>query len=283
MGRSSRFDRPSHLSRSHGAVLTRPPAVPARLDGTREICERALRDVDDLAVGRRPLLRAALESLPRVPELPVPESVKDLILDEFAFIALADAGELARHRPGTARFERLERIAALQRFPAGQFEWEIGGVSRRDVLSVSARALPRVAWFVARRMGGLAPVLFSHLNPRRAQRSLSEAEANRSYYRMARALEMQPAVRGFGACSWFRSPATHRVSPHLAWLSTVFLDYGGLVVEAGRDDPDGGALYRSATRRALYAAGRFTPTRGLVLWPRDEMIAWARSHPEYAD
>jgi hypothetical protein len=99
---------------------------------------------------------------------------------------------------------------------------------------------------------------------------------------MAQALEMQPEVLGFAACSWFRSPATHRVSPHLAWVSTVFVENGGLVAEAGRDDPDSGVLARSATRRALYEAGTFTPTRGLVMWPRASMIAWARRHPELA-
>jgi hypothetical protein len=230
-------------------------------------------------IDRGALIAAARASIDRVPALPVPDSVKRLIEEELAFIITADDRTFAPHAVG-ARFERLQKIAALQRFPAGQFEWEVSGISRSDVVRVGARSLPRVVWFIARRMGGLAPVFFSHLNPRRAQRSLVEAEANRSYYRMARALELQPDVLGFAACSWFRSPGTHRVSPHLAWTSAVFLENGGLVVEAGRDDPDAGALARSATRRALYEAGRFTPTRGLVMWPRAAMMAWARRHPE---
>jgi hypothetical protein len=97
---------------------------------------------------------------------------------------------------------------------------------------------------------------------------------------MAKALALQPQVKGFGACSWFRSPGTHRVSPHLAWLSRVFVENGGLVLEAGPDDPNGGVLHRSATRRQLYERGEFKPTKGLVLWPRDAMIAWAAAHPE---
>jgi hypothetical protein len=132
-------------------------------------------------------------------------------------------------------------------------------------------------------MRGLGPVFFSHLNPRRATRSLREDDANRSYYRMARSLELQPSIRGFAACSWFRSPATHRVSPHLAWLSQVFLDNGGLVVESGLAEPDCGIFSRSETRKRLYESGKFIPTRGLVLWPRDSMIAWAAAHPEWAE
>jgi hypothetical protein len=131
-------------------------------------------------------------------------------------------------------------------------------------------------------MRGLKPVFFSHLNPRRANASLREDEALRSYFRMAEAMRQQPEIVGFAACSWFRSPDTHAVSPHLAWLSNVFLANGGLVVRAGRADPDCGVLYGSATRRALFTAGKFVPTEGLVLWPRRAMLAWAHAHPELA-
>jgi hypothetical protein len=130
-------------------------------------------------------------------------------------------------------------------------------------------------------MRGLGPVFFSHLNARRKNRSLLEEEANVSYYQMARSLELQPAVKGFAASSWFRSPDTHRVSPRLAWLSRVFLENGGLVATAGAVAPDCGVLYRSLTRQRLYESGQFKPTRGLVIWPRNEMIAWANAHPEY--
>jgi hypothetical protein len=248
----------------------------------RQLCEQRLRD-GNLPADRRALLDAAIANAPQLPNLPVPESVKALIAEELSFMALADADTFRAHCARGDRYERLRRIATLQRFPAGQFEWEVSGISRRDVVGVGLRALPRVLWFIARQLGGLGPVFFSHLNPRRPHRSLLELEANRSYYRMARALELQPHVRGFGACSWFRSPATHRVSPHLAWLSAVVVDNGGLVVESGPERADSGVLARSSTRRALYETGRFKPTRGLVIWPRDAMIAWARRHPELAD
>jgi hypothetical protein len=183
---------------------------------------------------------------------------------------------------GTGGFVRMAKITTGRRWPAGQFEWEVGGVARRDVLGVDLRCLPGTVAFVLRRMHGLAPVFFSHLNPRRRDRSLLESEANRSYFEMAKAMELQPEIRGFAACSWFRSPGTHQVSPHLAWLSRVFLEHGGWVVDAGFEDPDCGVLYRSDTRRKLYDAGRFKPRRGLVLWPRRDMIAWAAAHPELA-
>jgi hypothetical protein len=252
------------------------------LPDVRLECERRLAD-PRIDATRRALLEAAIANAPAAASLPVAPPVLNLLADELRFIATADEASFARQAASAARLERLRHLATLKRFPAGQFEWEVSGIPRGYIARVGIAAMPRVLWFAARRMRGLAPVFFSHLNPRRRQRSLSELEANRSYHRMAQPLERQPQVRGFAACSWFRSPATHRVSPHLAWVSRVFLEHGGLVVEAGRDDPDSGVLARSATRRALYEAGRFVPTRGLVMWPRDAMIAWARSHPEYGD
>jgi hypothetical protein len=264
-------------------VTAVPAASPIEaIEEARQLCRRRLQAAD-LTSEHRGLLEAAIASAPLVPALPLPECVIERIAEEFFFMARADHETLAGGRGARSRYERLWKIATLQRFPAGQFEWEVSGLSRGDVLRVSPRELPRVVWFIARRMHGLAPVFFSHLNPRRAERSLVEIEANRSYYRMAQALEMQPHILGFGACSWFRSPGVHRVSPHLAWLSAVFVENGGLVVEAGRDDPDSGVLARSATRRTLYQSGKFVPTRGLVMWPREAMIAWARQHPELGD
>jgi hypothetical protein len=226
------------------------------------------------------LLNAALAHLADVRPLPVPDSVKALFFDEFRFFAEDPGAAAPRFAIGNAAFGAMCKIASLRRFPAGQFHWEISGVRRSDVLAVRPRQLPATLAFAALRMRGFGPVFFSHLNWRRPHRSLLEDEALRSYHRMAKAIEQQPAVKGFAACSWFRSPGTHAVSPHLAWLSRVFVENGGFVIEAGPDDPEGGALYRSKTRRQLFEAGRFKPTKGLVMWPRQRMIDWAAAHPE---
>jgi hypothetical protein len=252
------------------------------IEAARDLCERK-RSEPGLTNDRRALVEAALASMRRLPEVPLPADVRRLAASEFCFIAEADDETFTRYCAKASRVERLWRIATLQRFPAGLFEWEISGISRSDIIRVAPWNIPRVAWFCASRMRGLAPVFFSHLNPRRPQHSLDETEANRSYHRMAAAMALQPGILGFAACSWFRSPSTHRVSPRLAWLSTVFVEHGGLVVDAGYDSVDSGALARSATRRSLYESGRFVPRRGLVMWPRAAMLEWAQAHPQYAD
>jgi hypothetical protein len=235
---------------------------------------------DRAPIVRTVLVSAAVAALDRLPDAPLPQAVVSRFCEEFA--ALARGADVRAFEIGSSRFARACKLATLRRFPAGQFEWERSGISRRDLLRVRPGALPNVLATVAWRMRGLGPVFFSHLNPRRPNRALDEREANRSYYLMAMAMEQQPDVIGFAACSWFRSPATHAVSPHLAWLSRVFLENGGVVAETGRADADCGIFHRSATRRRLYEEGRFRPTLGLVLWPRRAMLAWARAHPELA-
>jgi hypothetical protein len=228
------------------------------------------------------LTSSALVALDELPSVPVGERVKALLCDEFRAFACVGVSERSDLLSGP-RFPSLCRLATLRRFPAGQFHWEVSGIPRTYLLRVAPRALPRTLTFVAARMGGLSPVFYSHLNPRRPDRSLSERESNRSYFQMAKALELQAEVKGFAACAWFRSPDTAVVSPHLAWVNRVFLENGGFVVRAGRADPEGGVFHRSVTRRRLYEMGAFTPTNGLALWPRRAMIAWAAAHPEFAD
>jgi hypothetical protein len=48
----------------------------------------------------------------------------------------------------------------------------------------------------------------------------------------------------------------------------------------GSADPSCGVLHRSPERKRAYDEGRLKPTLGLVIWPRDEMLAWARTRPD---
>jgi hypothetical protein len=257
------------------------PATHAPLHRLKRTLAEAGVTSDQGALERLLLIYAVLDALPKLPSIPVSTDVQRLFCEAFRLFASEPERSVAAFDAGSARFIGLCKLATLRRFPAGQFDWEVSGISRSYVMKVSLHRLPETIAFVVFRMGGLGPVFFSHLGASRPNRSLVEDEANRSYYRMAKAMEQQSHIKGFAACSWFRSPGTHHVSPHLAWLSRVFLENGGLVVQSGPDDPNGGALGRSKTRRRLYEAGKFTPTRGLVLWPRAAMLAWAAAHPEY--
>jgi hypothetical protein len=234
----------------------------------------------DAVVERCLLIQTARASLATLPALPVSESVKAMVCDEVQSWTRLGQHEKAGFRVGTSRFVDMSLIASLRRFPAGQFDWVRGGLPLSYLLSVTPRELPRALYTAAVRLRGRAPVFFTHFGYRRFEQSLSEMEANRSYYRMARSMELQPDVKGLVASSWFRSPDTHRVSPHLAWVNTVVVENGGFAAVRGPADPNCGVFVRSQTRRHLYERGEFTPTIGLVLWPRRAMLAWAAAHPE---
>jgi hypothetical protein len=234
----------------------------------------------DAAIERRLLLRTAVDALSSLDAERVSPSVKALLCEEIQSWTRLEDAEKRTFAIGTSRFVDMCMLASLRRFPAGQFDWVRGGVPLSYLLSVKLASMPRALYFTAVRMGGRAPVFFSHFGYRRLGHSLSEVEANRSYYRMARSMELQPDIKGLAASSWFRSPDTHRVSPHLAWVNKVVLENDGFVAVRGPADPDCGVFVRSQTRRRLYEAGTFTPTLGLVIWPRRAMLTWAAAHPE---
>jgi hypothetical protein len=230
------------------------------------------------------LLRAWARSLDQVPSLPLPDSVKRLIGEEVQFVAAPPPIALPRFELDTSGFVAFSKLATLRRFPAGQFHWEVSGFPRSWLFKVPLRALPMVTYYLAVRMRGFAPAIVIHLNANRKDRAaLLERESNRSYFRMAQSVALQPEIRGLVTSSWLHSPDTMAVSPHLTALNRVFLENGALVTAMGAADVNSGVFARSPERRRLFEEGRFKPTNGLVVWPRAEMLRWATAHPELAD
>lgn len=95
------------------------------------------------------------------------------------------------------------------------------------------------------------------------------------YVRIARLMERHPTIRGMYGGSWFYDPALATVSPRLTYLRTRPEENGALVFYSN-DDPHGGALATSETRRRLYDKGEYLPKAYALIWPREPMIAWAR-------
>jgi hypothetical protein len=236
----------------------------------------------DTAVERWLLLHAMKASMPRLSVLPVPGTVKQLLLEEFAYMIRPDEGSLHYFQAHRPRFAAMAKQALLRRFPAGLFQWEESGIPRRWLLRIPWRDLPRAARMMAGELGGLSPLLVPHLNARRKSPWLTETAANRSYFLMAEALETQPHVRGIAGASWFRAPGIVEIAPHLAWVNRVFLENGGFVTTVGPADASSGVFANNPQRRALYDEGRFKPMLGLALWPRDAVLTWKRAHPEFA-
>jgi hypothetical protein len=277
------LDDDPQLSRL-SAVMPKAPslAARARLRRLRRRLGRQGLPVGGGAFERFLVIRAALDNLDRVATLPIDERVRELFYRKFAMYAA--------HPPRNpldvddASFASMCQLATLERFPAGQLDWVVSGVPRSWLLRVPGRLLPRLLRVIAYELGGFAPAFFSHLDPHRPNQGLLlERESLRSYHRMARSMALQPGIKGLVTASWFHSPDTFAVSPHLAWVNEVFHDRGGHVFPLGRIDPSCGVLHRSPERQQAYDNGTFTPTEALVIWPRTAMLAWAADRRDLRD
>lgn len=231
-------------------------------------------------VERTLLILASQHAIALIPDLKVADSVKRLFADEFHFFANPPAAWVAHFRNDDVRFREMARVATLRRFPAGQFQWEVAGFPRSWMAKV--RHPWRVFRHVIGRLGGFSPLFELHLNERRKNRIiLLERDANVSYFRAARSLEKQPAVRGLMLSSWLFCESTAQVTPHLAWLRRTPEAAGALLVDLGPAAEDSGFLTGSEERRKTYQTGAYRPRSVCVLWPRKNVIDWANRHSEF--
>src|SRR5664279_2151524 len=56
-----------------------------------------------------------------------------------------------------------------------------------------------------------------------------ERESDKAWYRMARSVEADSKIRGLVAFSWFHSPDTFKVSPHLSFINKPFVESGAVI------------------------------------------------------
>ena len=254
-----------------------------RLHGAGYVSELAQKlqppQIGDFA--RCVLIRAARAALDGVEELHVAPSVKRLILQDFADFASPPPRWVAMFDPATVRYQEMVRIVTFQRFPAGQYHWEVSGFPRRWIMQARLRdgfRLARCLWAA----GGRFPMWEVHVNDRRPTPVMIASKgAYLAYYLIASSLTYQPEVKGLMGCAWFYSAAVARISPHLAWLPRIFQENGGVIAELGPAPPESGFLVGDPKRRALYERGEFRPALTVVLWPRKAVLDWASRHPEF--
>jgi hypothetical protein len=232
---------------------------------------------DDLE--RLLLWYAARQAISQVPSLPVEDKVRAQLNQDLRQIHATD-GSVAT---GSYQFVRAAKIATLRRFVAGPMEWEISGIPRSFALMATFPDNLRLLAFVTMRLGGWAPCFFMHVAPAPRNRALSvPKQVLRSYYQMARSLQLQPTMRALVAHAWFHDPAAVRDYPQLRVLSEPYTDHGGLIVTLDPAPPSSGVLTGNNQRKADYISGKIVYRYGLAIWPRDAAVRWADAHPEYA-
>jgi hypothetical protein len=255
-----------------------------------EVVRRLKRDAGEggrsvpFAVERFLALRAYLVALPRLLQMPVPDSIKR----QFCITCRDITSTL--HRPEerlaleSAAFGELAQIVTLRRLHAGELSFDVMRMPFSWLLKAHPFDLPGFLRELCSGMRGVGPVVMPHINYWRAnQMFLRKREHDRAIWRIAQFVEEQRAIKGVAYSSWLFAVETGEESPHLGWLREFFAAENARIIDAGPALTDAGFLVGNERRRQLYASGVFRPRETIVLWSRADILAWAHRHPEFAD
>ena len=100
---------------------------------------------------------------------------------------------------------------------------------------------------------------------------------DRCYLRVAELLEQKKDITGMVGTSWFYDPQLLEISPRIAYLQKRPFERGAFFLRHGTQRSDVvNAIKTSETRRRMYQDGKYIPVCYSMLWPRNELISWAK-------
>ncbi len=109
----------------------------------------------------------------------------------------------------------------------------------------------------------------------------TEAGWDRCYHMIAKLMRQDPDCLGIVGGSWFYDPALPAISPRLAYLRDVPASGGAFFVRRGATEMDAAlATATSESRRKLYEAGTYVPTGYVMIWQRQDLIAWSERNEQ---
>jgi hypothetical protein len=210
-----------------------------------------------------------------------PQDIESLYDDDFARI-VRDI-ELEREPPGFYTYPKFYTevaLCTLRFIPAGSQKICLHGLPRRYFLRWKPINLLR-AIRLLRELGGFAPIYEMHTDSHDLKAMLLFTRRGwiEFYGRVAALLERYPQVKGLKGDGWFFDPHLEHVSPELAYVRQLAVHNGATVLRLGRCDAKGiaQASLLSPVRRQLYLKGKYVPTNYAMVWPRQRLIAWART------
>ena len=228
------------------------------------------------------VLQAYLVALPLLRSLPVHESVKRQFCVTCRRIATRPQSFPGQFDYRTVAFHELARIVSLRSFHAGQNSFNIMAMPRTWLLRVHPFALPGLLREIVFGMGGIGPIVTPHVNYWRENTGLLlEEENERAFWRIAKTIEMQPAIKGLMTKSWLNCREVASASPHLAFVREFYLNNGAYLVDMNIAPLESGFGIGNTTRLSLYNQGKFRPRETLVLWRRADILDWARRYEFY--
>ena len=128
------------------------------------------------------------------------------------------------------------------------------------------------------KIGGSGPWFSIHTEARYLD-DFNELGWDECYLRIADLLELNPSIRGMKGTSWFYDPQLLSISPRLSYLQKRPIERGAFMIRHGTDAIDiERATSKSKTRSCLYKEGKYIPVSYTLLWPRRDLISWAKSY-----
>jgi len=125
------------------------------------------------------------------------------------------------------------------------------------------------------RKGGTGRWFRGHVESRYVA-EFNEKGNDNHYLRVAELLKLQKDIKGFVITSWYYDPQVMKISPRLAYLHDRPRERGAFFLRHGASQRDiENAIKKSTTRRRLHEEGKYKPTCYSMVWPREELIAWA--------
>ena len=150
------------------------------------------------------------------------------------------------------------------------------GVPRSIAWGEGAGQILRILRFFAGRVGGFRPMYQMHMDPRLVL-EFHPMGWERCYQRIAELLDVNPNILGVFGSSWWFDPKLEEVSPRLAFIRKLPQLNGAQVFRIGEDlASTNNALANSKPRQALHRQGKYRPINYLLIWRRNDLIAWAR-------
>jgi hypothetical protein len=196
------------------------------------------------------------------------------------------AAQMSRNPPGfylheNDLFAKDLAVCRQKLIPCGAQLVDVrAGVPRRLLWKGGLSQLLKLAVFMPRRVGGWRPLYQLHMDLRLLL-EFNPSGWNRCYRRIGALLELNPSILGVFGASWWFDPRLEEVSPRLAFLRTLPESHGARVFRQGADDlSTQDALANSRQREELYRQGLYKPENCLLVWGRDDLIAWAKAQKD---
>jgi hypothetical protein len=211
------------------------------------------------------------------------------VVPEVLALVPAAASRLLSHLTGSVDssyrypddyFVKDLRFVAGMTVPGGAEVLDLRSKAGTRVSAQVLRRQPTLAHLRALLTGSRSDPWFRIHTERRYLRHFHEAGWDAFYLRVAKMLPAHPQVRGVLGTSWFFDPQLDAISPRLSYLRKP-LERGAFLVPGRTGAFDiASATVNSDVRRQLYEQGRYMPVPQTLVWPRNELLLWARSHGE---